>query len=87
MSEQAVPEPLEFVQLAQPREMTARRRQELIECWTVVSNAGGAVIPLEFPGPPVGAEQVAPAADALIAGLDPRRGRLPLAPCAAPGPR
>ncbi|AOP50897.1 GNAT family N-acetyltransferase [Streptomyces lydicus] len=68
-----------FVQIARPRELTARWRAELIACWTVVANSGGAVVPLAFPVPPVDAEQVAPAADALVAGLAPDRGRLLLA--------
>ncbi|MEU5241504.1 GNAT family N-acetyltransferase [Streptomyces lydicus] len=68
-----------FVQIARPRELTARWRAELIACWTAVANSGGAVVPLAFPVPPVSAEQVAPAADELAAGLDPDRGRLLLA--------
>ncbi|MFE0189614.1 GNAT family N-acetyltransferase [Streptomyces sp. NPDC059008] len=69
----------EFRQITRPPEMPPERRHELIECWAAVTNAGGAVVPLGFPLPPVGVEQVAPAADRLIAGLDPRRSRLLLA--------
>jgi len=42
-------------------------REALIECWIAVSNAGGAA---GFPFPPVDADEVAPAADRLIDGLD-----------------
>lgn len=48
-------------------------RRQLVECWVTVTNAGGAV---GFPFPPVDRATVAPAADDLIAGLDPGRARL-----------
>ncbi|KPC59239.1 GNAT family N-acetyltransferase [Streptomyces chattanoogensis] len=76
MTERTAPE---FTQIIHPWEINPEQRRELIECWTVVSNAGGAVVPLGFPPPPVGTEEVAPAVDELIAGLDPQRGRLLLA--------
>ncbi|MGW8395160.1 GNAT family N-acetyltransferase [Streptomyces lydicus] len=71
--------PPEFRQVTRPPEMSPKHRRELIECWAAVTNAGGPVVPLGFPLPPVGVGQVAPAADGLIAGLDPLRSRLLLA--------
>ena len=63
-------------QLTGPDQVSPGLRQELIDCWITVSNAGGAV---GFPFPPVDATDVAPAADRLIAGLNPRRSRLLIA--------
>jgi GNAT superfamily N-acetyltransferase len=48
-------------------------RRQLVDCWVAVTNAGGAV---GFPFPPVDEATVAPAADDLIAGLDPHLRRL-----------
>jgi GNAT superfamily N-acetyltransferase len=48
-------------------------RRQLVDCWVAVTNAGGAV---GFPFPPVDEATVAPAADHLIAGLDPDLRRL-----------
>ncbi|MGB6456203.1 MAG: GNAT family N-acetyltransferase [Streptosporangiaceae bacterium] len=48
-------------------------RRQLVDCWVTVTNAGGAV---GFPFPPVDEATVAPAADDLIAGLDPDLRRL-----------
>lgn len=56
-----------------PGQVGAGLRQELIDCWITVSNAGGAV---GFPFPPVDTATVAPVADALIAGLNPGHSRL-----------
>jgi GNAT superfamily N-acetyltransferase len=50
--------------------------RELIDCWVEVSNAGGAV---GFPFPPVTVEEVAPAAEQLLADLHPDRSRMVLA--------
>ncbi|MGW8402222.1 hypothetical protein ACWGLP_37145 [Streptomyces lydicus] len=44
MDDDAVAGVTGFVQIARPRELTARWRAELIACWTVVANAGGAVV-------------------------------------------
>jgi GNAT superfamily N-acetyltransferase len=55
-----------------PAQVSARLRQEIIDCWITVSNAGGAA---GFPFPPVDAGMVAPVADDLIAGLRPDRSR------------
>lgn len=48
-------------------------RRQLVDCWVAVTNAGGAV---GFPFPPVDEATVAPAADDLIARLDPDLRRL-----------
>jgi GNAT superfamily N-acetyltransferase len=48
----------------------------MIDCWIEVTNLGGAA---GFPFPPVGHSDVAPVADALIAGLCAERSRLLLA--------
>lgn len=63
-------------QVLGPRQISADRTRDLVECWVAVTNAGGAA---GFPFPPVDADLVAPAAERLIAGLDPRRSRLVLA--------
>ncbi|MEU0229215.1 GNAT family N-acetyltransferase [Streptomyces sp. NPDC006284] len=68
-----------FAQITQPDDATEAVRRELGECWTAVINAGGAVIPLGCPLPPVSPDAVAPALDAIIERLAPRRSRLLLA--------
>ncbi|MCT9931932.1 GNAT family N-acetyltransferase [Planotetraspora sp. A-T 1434] len=65
-----------FIQVSGPQAMSPELRRELIDCWVVVSNAGGAA---GFPFPPVTFDEVAPVADQLIGGLDPQRSRLLLA--------
>lgn len=66
----------EFRQLTRPGQVTAGTRQALVDCWTEVANAGGAV---GFPFPPVDAGQVGQVADRLIADLDPDYSRVLLA--------
>lgn len=56
-----------------PAQVSARLRQDIINCWITVTNAGGAA---GFPFPPVDASIVAPVADDLIAGLSPDSSRL-----------
>lgn len=68
--------PAELHQCTNPDEVTPELARELTDCWIAVSNAGGAV---GFPFPPVESRHVAPVADRLIAGLDPRCSRLVLA--------
>jgi GNAT superfamily N-acetyltransferase len=60
-------------QYVDPAQVSAALRQDIITCWIMVSNAGGAA---GFPFPPVDAGIVAPVADDLIAGLSPDRSRL-----------
>jgi GNAT superfamily N-acetyltransferase len=63
-------------QVTSPEQVTPGLRRELVECWILVSNAGGAV---GFPFLPVDAGHVAPVADKLIAGLSPECSRLLIA--------
>src|ERR1700753_2312741 len=67
---------LDISQLTHSGDAGPTVRQELTDCWVAVTNAGGAA---GFPFPPVDAGQVAPAVDALAAGLDPDRSRILLA--------
>jgi GNAT superfamily N-acetyltransferase len=67
---------LDFVQITGPHEITPELRQQLINCWMTVANAGGAV---GFAFPPVDAQEVALVTDRLVANLDPQRDRLLLA--------
>jgi GNAT superfamily N-acetyltransferase len=73
MGEGVVPAMREF---CDPAQVSAGLRQELIDCWVTVSNAGGAV---GFPFLPVDAGTVSPVADELIAGLNPGHSRLLIA--------
>jgi GNAT superfamily N-acetyltransferase len=63
-------------QLINPDQVTPGLRRELIDCWIMVTNAGGAA---GFPFPPVDTTHVAPVADKLIAGLTPDCSRLLIA--------
>jgi GNAT superfamily N-acetyltransferase len=63
-------------QITSPEQVTSGLRRELIDCWILVSNAGGAV---GFPFLPVGITHVAPVADKLVAGLRPECSRLLIA--------
>ena len=51
-------------------------REQLVDCWTAVTNAGGAA---GFPFPPVHTDDVAPVADELLGRLHPSRSRLVVA--------
>jgi hypothetical protein len=53
-----------LVPATNPSDLTPALRQQLIDCWIVVSNTGGAA---GFPFPPVDSHDVAPVADELIA--------------------
>ncbi|AKZ53713.1 putative acetyltransferase [Streptomyces ambofaciens ATCC 23877] len=68
-----------FAQITRPEDATGAVRRDLGECWAAVINAGGAVIPMGCPLPPVSPEAVDPALDAIVQRLAPRRGRLLLA--------
>jgi GNAT superfamily N-acetyltransferase len=63
-------------QITSPEQVTPGLRTELIRCWIVVSNTGGAV---GFPFIPVDVSDVAPVADKLFAGLSPECSRLLIA--------
>lgn len=63
-------------QVTSPEQVTAELRREVIDCWVLVSNTGGAV---GFPFLPVDITHVAPVADKLFAGLSPECSRLLIA--------
>ncbi len=63
-------------QTTSPEQVAPGLRRELIDCWVLVSNAGGAV---GFPFLPVDVTHVAPVADKLFAGLSPECSRLVIA--------
>jgi GNAT superfamily N-acetyltransferase len=67
---------LDIIQLTNPGDAGPAVREQLTACWIEVTNAGGAA---GFPFPPVSADQVSPAVDALAARLAPQRGRMLLA--------
>lgn len=65
-----------YTQLAAPDTATDALVSALTECWTEVSDAGGAA---GFPFPPVDPAEVAAAVDRIVAGLDPASSRLVVA--------
>lgn len=65
-----------IVQHTDPGTITPALRQQLIDCWIGVTNAGAEG---GFPLAPVDEREVAPVADALIDGLAPNRARLLMA--------
>ncbi|MEU6497811.1 GNAT family N-acetyltransferase [Streptomyces sp. NPDC046984] len=66
----------EFTQITRPHELTHDLRQELVDCWVTVSNAGGAVIPHGVALPPVTPKDVGTVFDQIVDALDPQRSRL-----------
>ncbi|MBT3150529.1 GNAT family N-acetyltransferase [Streptomyces sp. CHD11] len=68
-----------IAQLSRPEEATRAVRRELTACWTAVVNAGGAVVPMDCPLPPVTEAALRPAAERIARGLSPERSRLLLA--------
>jgi GNAT superfamily N-acetyltransferase len=67
---------VEIVQATRPQDMTPGATRELVNCWMIVANNGGAV---GFAFPPVGIDDVKPVADQLIADLDPDYNQILLA--------
>ncbi len=67
---------LGLVQITDPHNVTPELRQELIDCWIAVTNAGGAA---GFPFPPVANHDVTPVADKLLGRLGPQQSRLLIA--------
>ncbi|MFI6056418.1 GNAT family N-acetyltransferase [Streptomyces violascens] len=67
---------LGFVQIANPHEITGELKQALVDCWTEVSNAGGAA---GFPFLPVDAAEVSAALDRIVENLAPVTSRLLIA--------
>ncbi|MFF3088809.1 hypothetical protein ACFVRB_27755 [Streptomyces nojiriensis] len=64
---------LDLVQITDPHDVTPELRQELVDCWIAVTNAGGAA---GFPFPPVGDHDVTPVADKVVGQLNPQQSRL-----------
>ncbi|MFD8209614.1 GNAT family N-acetyltransferase [Streptomyces sp. NPDC059695] len=62
-----------FAQFTAPGALPAGLAPLLVDCWTEVSDAGGAA---GFPFPPVDPAEVAAAVDRIVAGLDPASSRL-----------
>jgi GNAT superfamily N-acetyltransferase len=69
-----MPAELSLRWLTHPAQVTPELRRALITCWRDVANAGGAVGFAELV--PVTEDDVAPVLDEIVAGLDPRLGRL-----------
>lgn len=67
---------LGFTQIVDPYEITDELKQTLVDCWTEVSNAGGAA---GFPFPPVDAAEVTAVLDRIIEKLAPTTSRLLIA--------
>lgn len=70
MTDDSLPE---LARISDVHEVRPALRDQLTDCWTEVTNSGGAA---GFPFPPVDHEQVAPVVDELLGSLDPRRSRL-----------
>ncbi|MER7001430.1 GNAT family N-acetyltransferase [Dactylosporangium sp. NPDC000555] len=64
--------------IQRPEDVTPPLRQNLIDCWVAVTNAGGAA---GFPFPPVTAAEVATAVDRILGELQPQYSRLLAASC------
>ncbi|WP_274912119.1 GNAT family N-acetyltransferase [Streptomyces sp. WZ-12] len=62
-----------FTQIVSPHKITGELKQALVDCWTEVSNAGGAA---GFPFPPVDVAEVIAALDRIIEDLAPTTSRL-----------
>ncbi|MFE5941180.1 GNAT family N-acetyltransferase [Streptomyces sp. NPDC056480] len=60
-------------QATAPEDVSPELRNELLDCWIEVTNAGGAA---GFPFPPIDAQLAGPAVDLLVAGLAPGSSRL-----------
>lgn len=60
-------------QFTAPQDVSPELRNELLDCWIEVTNAGGAA---GFPFPPIDADLAGPAIDFLVSGLAPETSRL-----------
>ncbi|MGX1310414.1 GNAT superfamily N-acetyltransferase [Streptomyces calvus] len=65
-----------ITQLTRTEDATAAIRRELTDCWAGVINAGGAVVPMDCPLPPVTPATLEPAMERIAAQLSPQRLRL-----------
>ncbi|RZB14399.1 GNAT family N-acetyltransferase [Streptomyces sp. F001] len=66
-------------QISHAEGATAAVRRELTACWAAVINAGGAVVPMDCPLPPVTEVALRPAVERITRDLSPDRSRLLLA--------
>ncbi|MCX2923303.1 GNAT family N-acetyltransferase [Streptomyces sp. NEAU-W12] len=66
-------------QISRPQDVTAAAGRELAECWAGVINAGGAVVPVDCPLPPVAPAALRPAVERIVRELSSDRSRLLLA--------
>ncbi|MBT2427273.1 GNAT family N-acetyltransferase [Streptomyces sp. ISL-112] len=65
-----------IAQLSRPHDATETVRRSLIACWTAVVNAGGAVVPMGCPLPPVTQASLRPAVGRIARELSPDHSRL-----------
>ncbi|GAA2942301.1 MULTISPECIES: GNAT family N-acetyltransferase [Streptomyces] len=65
-----------IAQHSRPHDATAAVRQNLLACWTAVVNAGGAVVPMGCPLPPVTPAALRPAVERITRELSPDHSRL-----------
>ncbi|MDX3596364.1 GNAT family N-acetyltransferase [Streptomyces sp. ID03-2B] len=73
-------EPITVIsQLSRPQDAAEAVRRDLASCWAAVVNAGGAVVPMDCPLPPVTEAALRPAVDRITRGLSPDNSRLLLA--------
>ncbi|MGY0071248.1 N-acetyltransferase family protein [Streptomyces sp. QTS137] len=68
-----------ITQISRAQDVTAAAGRELTECWAGVINAGGAVVPMDCPLPPVTPAALRPAVEGIARGLSSDRSRLLLA--------
>ncbi|MFD8521655.1 GNAT family N-acetyltransferase [Streptomyces capillispiralis] len=68
-----------ITQISRPEDVTAALGRELTDCWAGVINAGGAVVPMDCPLPPVSPSTLGPAMDRIAGQLSPQRLRLLMA--------
>ncbi|WP_308408789.1 GNAT family N-acetyltransferase [Streptomyces sp. AC627_RSS907] len=66
-------------QIGRAEDATASVRRDLTACWAAVINAGGAVVPMDCPLPPVTEAALRPAVERITRDLSPQRSRLLLA--------
>ncbi|MER7695794.1 MULTISPECIES: GNAT family N-acetyltransferase [unclassified Streptomyces] len=65
-----------IAQLSRPHDATDSVRRDLVACWTAVVNAGGAVVPMGCPLPPVTEAALRPAVERITRELSPDHSRL-----------
>lgn len=76
MTEHETVPPTVITPLSRPRDATEAVRRDLTACWTEVVNAGGAVVPMGCPLPPVTQASLRPAVERITRELSPDHSRL-----------